>query len=75
MAYSVHLQKACTIRTITMKETMRTNHDGVTETAHIRTDIDKFAEGWERIFGKKKAETDESSEKVETEEDTQRNVE
>ena len=32
---------------------MRTNSSGVTEVAHLRTNQDKFNEGWERIFGKK----------------------
>lgn len=31
----------------------RTNHAGVTEVASIRSDQDKYAEGWDRIFGKK----------------------
>lgn len=40
---------------------MRTNHSNVTEVAHIRTDIDKFAENWERIdWGKKKEEKEEA---------------
>jgi len=32
---------------------MRTNRNGVTEVASIRTDQDKYAENYEHIFGKK----------------------
>lgn len=32
---------------------MRTNRNGVTEVAHIRTNLAKYAEEWERIYGKK----------------------
>ena len=46
---------------------MRTNSSGVTEVASIRGDLDKYGEGWERIFGKKKDQEneDEKTEKVE----------
>jgi hypothetical protein len=33
---------------------MRTNHAGITEKAEFKIDQDKFNEGWERVFGKKK---------------------
>lgn len=32
---------------------MRTNHAGVTEVASLRTDKEKYDEGWDRVFGKK----------------------
>lgn len=35
---------------------MRTNHAGVTEVAHIRTDLETFQKEHERIFGEKKSE-------------------
>lgn len=33
---------------------MRTNSCGITEVASIRTDQEKYSEGWDRIFGSKK---------------------
>ena len=30
---------------------MRTNHAGVQEVAHIRTNLENFGEGHERVFG------------------------
>lgn len=39
---------------------MRTNSSGVTEVASIRGDMDKFADGWDRIFGKKESMGDSS---------------
>lgn len=35
---------------------MRTNHSGVTEVAHIRTNLKDYEDGWERVFGKKNEE-------------------
>lgn len=37
---------------------MRTNHAGVTEVASIRTDKEKYDEGWDRIFAKKEKDVD-----------------
>lgn len=34
-------------------DNMRTNHAGVTEVAHLRGDDKAYAEGYERIFGRK----------------------
>jgi hypothetical protein len=32
---------------------MRTNKCGVTEVAHLRTDKEKYDQGWDRIFGQR----------------------
>lgn len=48
----------------------RTNSSGVTEVASIRGDMDKYAEGWDRIFNKKTSE--EIQEDLERSEDDQK---
>jgi hypothetical protein len=38
---------------------MRTNHSGVTEVAHIRTDKEKFDDNYVHVFQKDKCQCDE----------------
>jgi hypothetical protein len=38
---------------------LRTNHSNVTEVASVRTNLEKYQENWEHIFGKKKEESKE----------------
>ena len=47
---------------------MRTNSCGVTETASIRTDQEKYSEGWDRIFSKKPVEEKKEEQKPEIDE-------
>ncbi len=41
---------------------MRTNHAGVTETAHLRTDLEKYQRAYDHVFNKAKCPCEECEE-------------